>query len=542
MSAYTPPRRFNAANGLLEGLGVILVLVALWMCYQAQFATVDVPMCGDKPLRPGSVCFSLTREGPAVGYQELLDAQRAAAPGRALRASVIVGGWGGLALLFGASLAVRRNRCSPREAVPLVLLRATGPLLVVAVAVLVLTLRAGLAGYAVFGIPWLTTAPVLTALLAVGGGAIVVYARHEEIFAAKVREAAQRRVAGRDRPTTPPPPNPAATTRHSVSSPAAADPAATTRGPAPATLAPTPETLDSVPVTPGSAPAASGPAPAPAGLAAAPSAPASTASAPAPSSPKPLPEQDFLDPTSDLWPDRRALLRPTPAPPWQIAAQRTAAILGLTGLLTLVLSATVLPFRPLGDWTHPALAVLSLTLLALRAQSRPPTRWTLPHWATATALTVLAATALTVPARPLTWSALLTAVLLIAATYRLANNLGFACRQPRHAHAALHLGESAVLVLAGFLATCAAQSGTAPAIVGYLVAFALVAMMFPSSARLPVRPPGWLHLRLALLGVALATAGYLFASGDLTCRIAAGCLALLVLVGGVGAVRGLRAE
>ncbi|MGW0515983.1 hypothetical protein [Crossiella sp. NPDC003009] len=133
-------------------------------------------------------------------------------------------------------------------------------------------------------------------------------------------------------------------------------------------------------------------------------------------------------------------------------------------------------------------------------------------------------------------------VLLIAATYRLANNLGFACRQPRHAHAALHLGESATLVLAGFLATCAAQSGTVPAIIGYLVAFGLLAIMFPSSARLPIRPPGWLHLRLALLGVALATACYLFASGDLACRIAAGCLALLVLVGGAGAVRGLRAE
>ncbi|MGW0515982.1 hypothetical protein [Crossiella sp. NPDC003009] len=382
MSAYTTPRRFNAANGLLEAVGAILVLVALWMCYQAQYTTVDVPMCGDKPLRPGSVCFSLTREGPAVGYQELLDAQRAAAPGRALRASVIVGGWGGLALLFGASLAVRRNRFSPREAVPMVLLRATGPLLVVAVAVLVLTLRAGLAGYAVFGIPGLTTAPVLTALLAVGGGAIVVYARHEEIFAAKVREAARRRVAGRGRPTTPPQPNPAATTRHSVSSPAPTDPATTTRGPAPATPAPTPETLDSAPITPDPASAASDPAsaasdpaPAPAGLAAAPSAPASSASAPtasSPAAPEPLPEQDFLDPTSDLWPDRRALLRFTPAPPWQPAAQRTAAILGLAGLLTLVLSATVLPLRPLGDWTHPALAVVSLTLLALRAQSRPP--------------------------------------------------------------------------------------------------------------------------------------------------------------------------
>ena len=473
--------------GLLRALGWFFLVICLAICVWAQFITFDgPPTCGGEPMRPTEVCVDFSGDRPSISYDDMYAMQSATIGIRTMNGSVLTGAIGAFALFLACWRTVVANQLTPREAFLHTLLFATAPLLVLAVVVQVLAAKLGYAWASPIGVPGMTQG-VLIAIVALGGAAIMPYARREAIRSAQIRtdfrfklnlpgltEQERREAEQRARARQP---EELAARRAFEAAQAEAAAAKQEAAEREAAL----KALRKVPLV-------------------------------------------LTDPASDLWAARRAEISDVPPPHWQVLVQRVAGVLGLAALAGALTT---------GGWLASGLGVAGLVLVSSRPSSRPPTPNTALLWGASAVLALGVALVQLLPVQPLSWHVLVTSVLVGAGAYYKVQSVSFASERARTSHVWYHLSGVVIVPVAVLLALSATISGPVQAVLAYLAAYAGLALAFPGNGQFP---PRWRAFRLGLLGVLLIAGTTIALLGATpTTWIGGG---VLVLAAVVSAVRG----
>ncbi|MEV6711495.1 hypothetical protein AB0M48_05545 [Lentzea sp. NPDC051208] len=163
-------------------------------------------------------------------------------------------------------------------------------------------------------------------------------------------------------------------------------------------------------------------------------------------------------------------------------------IIGLTGLVAM-LAALVSD-----GWLACGLGMGGLVLVSARPASRAPTVNTAMLWGTAAALGFGVSMTQLLPVQPLTWTSLLTAVVLGYGSYYKMLSVSYAAETPRLSHIWWHLTSVLLVPTAVLLALSATISGTVEAVVAHVAAGGALLLAFPFRGDFP---PQWQTFRRA---------------------------------------------